>query len=231
MSNKTKSRNDIINYKKQRNLVVKLNNISKFEYFNKYDPNKQAKHFWVNCKPYFWNKHSKADTNIMFSENSELIMKNQDIANTLNDYFWSIVKSLYLFQWNEHNGEVFSKNVETIIENFRNHSSSKIIKKHFKNHITFTFRHVTTDEVKKIIHDLKNNKAASGEILVKILKNCGCIFDILKNCINQSIETSNFPDCLKTDNITSVFKKDDPLGKSKCDLLVFDLYFLKSTKN
>ena len=53
MPNKTKSRNDIINYKKQRNLVVKLNNISKFEYFNIYDPNKQAKHFWVNCKPYF----------------------------------------------------------------------------------------------------------------------------------------------------------------------------------
>ena len=46
---------DIINYKKQRNLVVKLKNKSKFEYFNKHDPNKQAKPFWVNCKPYFSN--------------------------------------------------------------------------------------------------------------------------------------------------------------------------------
>ena len=44
----------------------------------------------------------------------------------------------------------------------------KIIKKHFKNHITFTFRHVTTDEVKNVILDFKNDKAASGEIPVKI---------------------------------------------------------------
>ena len=72
-ANKTKSCNGIINYKKQRNLVVKLNNKSKFEHFNKYDPKKQAKPFWVNCKPYFSNKHNKADTNIMFSE---LIPKN-----------------------------------------------------------------------------------------------------------------------------------------------------------
>ena len=85
----------------------------------------------------------------MLSENGELIMKNQDIANTCN--------------------------VETIIENFKNHPSCKIIKKHFKNHITFTFRHVTTNEVKKVIHDFKNDKAAGGEKPVKILKNCGCI--------------------------------------------------------
>ena len=133
----------IFNYKKQRNLVVKLNKKSKFEYFSKY-PNKQAKPFWVNCKPYFSNKHSKADTNIMLAENVELIMKNQDNANTFNDYFESVVKNLHLFQWNEHNGEIHSKNIETIIENLKNHPSGKIIKKHFKNHITFTFGHVSS---------------------------------------------------------------------------------------
>ena len=88
------------------------------------------------------------------------------------------------------------KNVETIIENFKNHPSCKIIKQHFKNHITFTFRHVTTDKVKKVIHDLKNNKAADGKIPFKILKTFGCIFDISKNCINQSIETCTFNDYL-----------------------------------
>ena len=50
-ANKTKSRDDIINYKKQRNLVVKLNKKLQIEFFNKYDPNKQEKPFWVNCKP------------------------------------------------------------------------------------------------------------------------------------------------------------------------------------
>ena len=50
-----KSRDGIINYKNQRNLVVKLNEKLKFDYFNKYDPNKQAKPFSVNCKPNFSN--------------------------------------------------------------------------------------------------------------------------------------------------------------------------------
>ena len=45
MVNKTKSHDDIISYKTQRNLVVKLNNKLKFKNFNKHDPNKQAKPF------------------------------------------------------------------------------------------------------------------------------------------------------------------------------------------
>ena len=57
---------------------------SKSEYFNKYGPNKHAKPFWVNCKPYFSNKHIKAEINIMLCENGELIMKNQDIATLTN---------------------------------------------------------------------------------------------------------------------------------------------------
>ena len=34
----------------------------------------------------------------MFSENCELIVKNQDIANTFNDYFGSIVENVNIFQ-------------------------------------------------------------------------------------------------------------------------------------
>ena len=46
----------------------------------------------------------------MFSKNGELIMKNQGIA--FNDYLESIVENSNLFQWNEHNGEIHSKNVQ-----------------------------------------------------------------------------------------------------------------------
>ena len=89
---------------KQRRLVVKLSKNAKFKYLNKYDPNKQAKPFWGSCKPYFSNKQSKADASITLSENDELIIKNQGISNTFNDYFGSVVENLELFQWNEHNG-------------------------------------------------------------------------------------------------------------------------------
>ena len=37
-------------------------------------------HFWQTVKPYFINKHSKAYTDIMFSENEESILKNKQIA-------------------------------------------------------------------------------------------------------------------------------------------------------
>ena len=55
----------------------------------------------------------------MFSENSELITKKQDVASNFNYYFGSVVENLRLFQWNEHNGEIHSKNVETIVKNFK----------------------------------------------------------------------------------------------------------------
>ena len=51
-ANKTKKPIDISNFKKQCN-----------------------KPFWVNCNPYFSNKYSKADTDIVLNENGDLILK------------------------------------------------------------------------------------------------------------------------------------------------------------
>ena len=66
--NMTKLPLDISDYKRQRNNVVKLNEIAKYEYFNRYDC-KDGKPFWVTCKPYFSNEHSKADNDIVLNEN------------------------------------------------------------------------------------------------------------------------------------------------------------------
>ena len=38
-------------------------------------------------------------------------------------------------------------------ENFKKDPSCKVIKQHLKNHNTFTFRHITLNEIKKVIHD------------------------------------------------------------------------------
>ena len=53
-ANKTKLLTDISNYKKLQNYVVNLTN---FDCFKRYEY-KDGKPFWVNCKPYFSNKHS-----------------------------------------------------------------------------------------------------------------------------------------------------------------------------
>ena len=188
----TKDPTDIRNYKKQRNYVVNLNKEAKLEYFSKYESD-DNKPFWVRCKPYFTNKHSKADTDIMLSENGELILKNKEIANTFNDHFGSIVD---------------------IIKRYKNHPSIKNIKAKFNSVRIFSFQPVSVDDVKTVIRDLKNNKSAGREIPIQILKESEFTFGILTNCINKSSETGCFPDNLKAANITPIFKKDDTLDKA-----------------
>ena len=80
---------------------MNLNKEAKLEYFNKYESN-DNKPFWVNCEPYFTNKQSRADADIMLSENEKLMLKEKDIANTFNDHFGSIVGNCDLDQWDDH---------------------------------------------------------------------------------------------------------------------------------
>ena len=81
-----------------------MNKNTKFEYFNRYNTSKP---FWVNCKLYFSNKHSKADTGIMLTENGELGLKNNKVAETFNEYFGTIVEVLDLYSWKD-NSELLS---------------------------------------------------------------------------------------------------------------------------
>ena len=99
-ANKTKKPIDISNFKKQRNYFVNPNKQAKFKYFTFYN-SAESKPFWANCKPYFSNKYSNADTDIVLNENGDLILKNEEIAKTLNDYFGSIVNNLDLHHWEE----------------------------------------------------------------------------------------------------------------------------------
>ena len=105
-ANKTKTSIDISNFKKQRNYVVNLNKQAKFEYFSSYN-SADSKLFWVNFKPYFSNKYSKADTDIVLNENGDLILKNEEIVKNFNDYFGAIVDKL------QSSPKMFWKNLYT----------------------------------------------------------------------------------------------------------------------
>ena len=183
--------------------------------FSRYH-SKDGKPFWVYCKPYFSNKHSKADNDIVLNKDGELTLKNKEIANTFNNYFGSIVENPNLEHWDEdsnsYSGISHRNNVKDIIKKYINHPSIKYIKKKYKNIKKFSFRLVTTDEVKKAIKDLKTNKSVGGEIPIQILKESKFTFQYLKNCTSHSIgKTWIFPSSLKLGNITPIFKKNDPL--------------------
>ena len=79
--------------------MTKLNQTAKLEHLNNLKLGKDNKPFWDKCKPYFTNKHRKADTDIMLNENGELLLKGKDIADTFNEYFGSIVESRDLYKW------------------------------------------------------------------------------------------------------------------------------------
>ena len=86
-ANKTRKAVDIFNYKKQLNLVIKLNNECKREYFGKLNVKTTTKTFWKTCKPYFSNKHSHGGSKITLIENDRIISQNNKIAKTFNTYF------------------------------------------------------------------------------------------------------------------------------------------------
>ena len=72
-------------------------------------------------------------------------------------------------------------------ENLKKDPSCKVIKQHLKNHNTFTFRHITLNEIKKVIHDFfKKNMAVGGEIPVdsSAAVKIAAVFGVLKhvNC-------------------------------------------------
>ena len=209
IANKTKNTSDIMKYKKQRN-YVQLNEKAKLEYFNNIDSSQESKPFWVNCKPYFSNKHSKADTDIILHEKGDIIFKNKEIANTFNEYFGSIVESLDLHVWTESSCNVppsytSDNDIDNILIKFANHPSIKTIKQNFDITSKFSFQPVS-------VNDVKSNKSVGGDIATNILKECNWPI-ALADCINKSFENGAFPDCLKEANVTPIFKKDDPLDK------------------
>ena len=216
-ANKMKHPVDIKMYKKQRNYVVGLNKQAKFKYFNNLDCKKDAKPFWDKCKPYFSNKHSRGDTNIMLPEKGEILLKNDAIANTFSNFLDSLVKSINLFKWPDISWDstILSSvldRIDRIILKYKFHPSIISIKQHIPHIDKFSFRFVTLEDV-RLINDLKNNKAAGGDIPLKLLKECDCTYEKLTNCINNSLSEELFPDSLKRANITPVYKKNDPLNK------------------
>ena len=108
-----------------------------------------------------------------------------------------------------------SDKINNIIKNYEKHPSIHYnIQTKYRGIISFSFRPVSVEKVKKIIQDLKPNKDVGGEIPTKLLKECEFIFDVLSNCINKSIETGYFPDNLKLVNVAPVFKKEYSFDKS-----------------
>ena len=72
---------------------------------------------------------------------------------------------------------VRSKDLNYIVNKYRNHPSIKTIKENFPNVKKFAFQLVSTEDVKKIIN---TNKSAGGEIPTQILNESEFTFETLE---------------------------------------------------
>ena len=210
----TKASVDIVNYKKQRNLIVSLNRQAKHEYFNEVSNSESSRPFWETCKPYFSNKHARGDYKIMLIENDKMLLKNEEVGKVFNQYFGHITDSLDLHEFPD--GKVCEglDDIDNIVYKFRNHPSIVKIKEQYKVKSNFSFRLATTEEIKAIIRDIPTNKAAGNEIPVNALKKSNFSFDELTKCVNYALTNGKFPITLKNANVATVHKKDDPTNKT-----------------
>ena len=72
--NRTKRRKDISDYRKQRNLAVRLNKERQIKYFENLETSKYSKPFWNKCKHYFSNKHPHGESKIILTEKENVIL-------------------------------------------------------------------------------------------------------------------------------------------------------------
>ena len=140
-ASRTKQQEDITEYKKQRNLVVKLNGETKLHYFNNLETSKNLKPFWDKCRPYFSDNPVHSDSKIILIEKEEittnineiveketLLVNNDEITKTFNKHFAKTVEKLNTFEWPSKNEDLTGETQATMLKKIKSHPSIAKIK-------------------------------------------------------------------------------------------------------
>ena len=99
------------------------------------------KNFWKLCKPFFTGKGTQYNQNITLIEKKKRsISEKHKVANTFNEYFVNITKTLNIPEWKPQKGLAF-QNLDIILDTFSRHPSV-IQKKRKSKRGVFSFCHV-----------------------------------------------------------------------------------------
>ena len=113
-------------YVKQRNYCVSLLRKSKKKYYENLDERNlmNNKLFWKTIKPSFSDKIVTRDR-IHLTENGEVVKTELETAETLNNFFGNVIKSLMIPKYNEYDpstDRVKNRTIRAILK-YRNHPS------------------------------------------------------------------------------------------------------------
>ena len=162
---------------------------------------------------------SKASNRITLSENEKLIINDrQKCAKVFNNYFSSIVKELNIpIDQNLLNeASIFDDPIIAAVHKYNGHAGILKIKEKIQKYDLFSFYHVNSNKILKILQNIDSKKATQqGDIPVRIIKENRFAFSkILSEMFNFYINSKNFPNGLKKADVKPVFKKDCPFDKT-----------------
>ena len=211
--NKFPTKGNEINYKKQRNFWTSLLRKEKEKYYNGLDLSIliDSKEFWKNIKPLFSDKPGKSQKNIVLIEKDEIISKDEEVADKLNNSFIKSVENLdskHYIPPNENDN--VADNLDDIIKQYENHQSILKIKEHINVINKFKFSEITVNNINEEIENLDPLKASiKDDLPAKILIKCKDIVnEHLTKIYNDSKNNCCFPKALKLAEVTPIHKKE-----------------------
>ena len=215
--NKDPSNENEANYKRQRNLCVKLLKKAKKEYYSNIDIKllNDNRKFWKNIKPFFSEKQ-KILSKTTLVENDVFISNDREISEIFNDFFIETVSNLDLGQCSKmapHPG--ITDDCAAIIEMYHKHPSIIKIKENIKIENKFNFTKMTATSIREEISNLDCNKTtAVDDIPAKVLKCCAdMVSPYLERIYENSVSMNVFPNSLKLADITPAHKKEETTKK------------------
>ena len=144
-------------------------------------------------------------------QKGEILNTDLERAQVLNTFFGNIVKNLEINQYSNFDSVI--TNVKDApsraILKHKDHPSILAIQDKCKNRNKFAFEETDLANIEKEIHNLKISKACQSlDIRTKVLKeNVNIFAEFSWKSINSSIESSTFPSCYKSADITPLHKK------------------------
>ena len=212
---KNKTFENLRNYKKQKIFCSKLYKKEKRQYYNNLDLRKVTdnKLFWKTIKPLMSDKGTSANK-ICIAENDKLLVKEEDVANSLNNYFDKAIDNLEINENRLLLSDVscLTDPIDITVQKFRNHPSILSIQQSVETVHTFDFSEVSLDEIATEVNKLNNKKLGTfNNIPAKHLKESSeiCKEYLFKIWNDEILENQSFPDELKLADITPIFKKED----------------------
>ena len=191
VASRSKTEEDWVRFKQQRNFVINLKNRLKKQYFqNLIDENSDnSKKLWKTLNSLIPNDKRCNIIPHFLTDNGKEISNKKEIAETFNKFFSTIGSKL--------------------ASAFPFYETSHICPKPVLN--DFFFQSVSLSTVSKIISGLDNGKATGlDDICVKSLKAGSPILAYyLTHIFNLSLNSGVVPKCWKRKRVTPLFKKGD----------------------